>query len=467
MAKEMMRRPVVAPVSTRWEPAASERALGLGFYVTHGPGFVGRLKTRPEDFRVDEISANPRPAEGGAYTVMRVVSRNWEQHELSQRLASVLGLPPHAMSWAGTKDRRAIAERLVSYRGPLPAHPIDLPDVEILEAYTARDGLTLGHHFGNTFSIRIGVEPMGLEASERAARAIREELVRLGGFANLFGPQRFGEVRPVTHDVGRHLVHHDVAGAVHTYLCAIPDATDTVGVEARRAYADHGDANRALREFPPYFRFERQMLDHLARGQTPERALRALSRELRLLFVHAYQSLLFNRWLTGRVAVGLPLHDVVAGDFVLRVGRDGTVPGTEAVPVTGSNLEECRDTVGRGRARLAGPLVGFDTPRPVGVPGELLERLLAEEKISRSDFELPGTPELASAGVWRPVWVNLPPIGVVVEPQRPGATEPDPGLWLNFGLPKGCYATVLLREFLKTGATLADNGGEAASSTAY
>jgi tRNA pseudouridine13 synthase len=426
--------------------------MGLGFYVTTARGFAARIKARPEDFRVDEISASPRPAVDGDYTVLRVASRNWEQHELSQRLASALGLAPHALSWAGTKDRRAIAERLVSYRGVPPTHLPKLPDVEILEAYRARDGLSLGHHFGNTFSIRLGVDVETLPESVSSAQATRAELGQLNGFPNLFGPQRFGEVRPITHDVGRALVHQDVAGAVRTYLCAIPDGVDTMGVEARRSYASHGDANRALKEFPPHFRFERMLLDHLARGQPPERALRALARDLRLLFIHAYQSLLFNRWLTRREAAGLPLRNVVDGDFVLRVGRDGTVPGTDAVPVTASNLEECRDTVARGRARLAGPLVGFETPTTSGVPGEILDGVLREEGVQRSDFEVPGTPELASAGTWRPVWVDLPPIGMSSEAHREGSPEPDAGIWLNFSLPKGCYATVLLREFLKTGA---------------
>ncbi|MCI4328543.1 MAG: tRNA pseudouridine(13) synthase TruD, partial [Thermoplasmata archaeon] len=90
---------------------------------------------------------------------------------------------------------------------------------------------------------------------------------------------------PVTHDVGRWLVRGDVAAAVETYLTALPDGPTGPGADARRSYVEHHDAARALREFPPHFRFERQLLDHLARGNPPERALRALSRELRMLFV--------------------------------------------------------------------------------------------------------------------------------------------------------------------------------------
>ncbi|MCI4340732.1 MAG: tRNA pseudouridine(13) synthase TruD, partial [Thermoplasmata archaeon] len=407
---------------------------------------------RSEDFRVTEISAYPMPDPAGPFTVLRIASRNWEQHELAQRIAQRLGLPPHAVDWAGTKDRRAVAERLLSYRGA-PPERLDLPDVELIESYRARDGLILGHHYGNAFEIRVPSGELSLEALTTRYSDTRKEIIHLGGFPNLFGLQRFGEVRPVTHLVGRELVRGNVGTAVEIYLTALPDGPEATGAAARLSYAEHRDPLRALKEFPPHFRFERQLLDHLARGQTPERALRALSRELRLLFVHAYQSLLFNRWVSRRVAGGLSLREPEEGDLLLRLARDGTVPGTHPIPVSADNLPECLDLVRKERARLAGPLVGFESPRAVGRPGEILERLLAEEGIDRRGFEIPSAPDLASKGSQRPVLVPPPPISLRPEPAVVGEQRPrGPGLWLGFALPKGSYATVLLREFTKVGA---------------
>jgi len=436
-----------------WRPPDGERALGLELYATATPGGGGSLKERSEDFRVTEISAYPMPDPTGPYAILRVASRNWEQHELAQRIAQRLGLPPHAIDWAGTKDRRAVAERLLSYRGPVPDR-LDLPDVELLEAYPARTGLVLGHHYGNSFEIRVPAERVPLPELMGRFRATEEAVRTFGGVPNLFGLQRFGEVRPVTHLVGRELVRGDVAAAVETYLVALPDGPGAPGAAARQAYGEHNDAARALREFPPHFRFERQLLDHLARGQPPARALKALSRELRLLFVHAYQALLFNRWISRRVALGLSVTEPEEGDMLLRLARDGTVPGTNPIPVRADNLPESADLVRRGRARLAGPLVGFETPSPVGRPGEILAALLEEEHISERAFELPASPELASGGTWRPILVPPPPLGLRAEaPSADPAREP--GIWFRFALPKGSYATVLLREFTKTGAVAA------------
>ena len=427
-------------------PPEGERAMGLEFYVTSGPGVSGRIKGSADDFRVLEISSYPRPDPDGPFTVLRVTSRDWEQHELAAAIARRLRLAPHAVSWAGTKDRRAVAERLFSYRGPLPDGDLGLRGAELLEAYRARDGLVLGHHFGNAFDIRVDALAAPPSEAIRAYRSIEVEIRARGGFANFFGPQRFGEVRPITADVGRWVVRGDLERAVETYLVGRPEGgTPGVGDDARRSYAEHRDPARALREFPREYSFERTLLEHLARGHSAERAFRALSRELRLLFVHSFQSLLFNRWISRRHAAELPLGAPVVGDRILRVGRDGTYRSGDAVPVAADNLAECADLVRRGGASVAGPLVGFATPEDPGAPGALLDELLREEGVQRSDWKLPRAPEVASRGAWRPILLAAPPLGLESEAAA---------VRFRFALPKGAYATVFLREFLKSGAEL-------------
>lgn len=431
-----------------WRPPEAERAIGLEFYATRTPPVAGTIKAEAEDFLVREISSYPMPDPEGRFTVLKVRSRNWEQHELAARLGAWLGLPRNAIAWAGTKDRRAVADRLLSYRGVPPDRPIELPGVEVLEAYRARDGLSLGHHYGNSFSIRVTEltdRDGALGIFQETARELNDATV----IPNFFGPQRFGEVRPVTHLVGQALVAGDTAGAVEVYLAALPDASDPEGRAARLAYAGDHDADRALREFPRAYRFERQILERLARGASPEVALRGLARELRLLFVHAVQSWMFNRWISAREAAGLSFTVPVPGDTLLRLARDGTTPSRDPIPVEEGNLHECRETVRKGRARLAGPLVGYLTPNPGGPVGALLDQVLAETKVSPPGFRLPSFPELSSAGAWRPVTIATPPLGL-----RPDGD----GVGLSFALPKGSYATVVLRELLKPGATPVTNG---------
>jgi tRNA pseudouridine13 synthase len=422
---------------------ASERAIGLGFYLSTSAGVPGRLKATPEEFRVREVSSHPPPDPDGAYTVLRVESRGWEQHELADALGRRLGLPRRAIAWSGTKDRQAVAERLFSYRGAPPVGPIELPGVTVHDAYRARDRLVLGHHYANTFEVHVRdiAEPASALATYRT---IESELRAAGGFPNFFGAQRFGEVRPITHEVGRWIVRGDLARAVEVYLVDRPAVgTGGVGDDARAAYAEHRDPARALREFPHAYRFERSILERLARGDRPERALKALPYELRRLFVHAFQAYLFNRYLSARREADLPLDRPVAGDTVVRIGRDGTWRGQDVAPVEAENLPECQELVARARAFVAGPLVGRATVQPAGPAREIVDRILAEERVAPAAFGVPAAPELASEGTWRSLLVPLPPLGLEAD---------GSGVWFRFALPKGTYATVLLREFLKAGA---------------
>jgi len=417
--------------------------MGIGFFGSSASGVPARLKATPDAFRVTEISSYPLPDPEGEFSVLRVVSQDWEQHELSAAIARRLGLATSSLDWAGTKDRRAVAERLVSYRGALPREDLDLPRVRVVEAYRARDGLVLGHHYGNSFDLRLDELALPPERATEVFRAVEKELRAAGGFPNFFGPQRFGEVRPITHEVGRWVVRGDLARAVEVYLVDRPAGGKAgVGDAARAAYAEHHDAMRALREFPSEYRFERTLLEHLARGHPPERAFRGLSRDLRLLFVHAFQAYLFNLWMTRRAELGVPFDRPVEGDHILRLGRDGTVRSQEGIPAGADNLTECTDLVTRGRAQVAGPLVGYETPPGVGVPGEILEQLLREEGVDRAMFRLRAAPEVASKGAWRPVLVPLPPLFI--------APDGVDGVRFRFALPRGAYATVLLREFLKS-----------------
>jgi tRNA pseudouridine13 synthase len=428
----------------RWRPPAAERNIGLDFYATTSPGVAGRLKLAPEEFRVTEVSSYPLPDDAGLFVVLRIESRDWEQHELAAAVARRLRLQPHSVQWSGTKDRRAVAERLFSYRGVLPTNDLGLRNVTLLEAYRSRDGLVLGHHYGNVFDVKVGALDRSPSDAVAAFRSVETELRSGGGVPNFFGPQRFGEVRPITHEVGRWVVRGDLTRAVDVYLIDRPtDGTPGVGDEARQAYGEHRDAARALREFPREYRFERSLLEHLARGHPPERAFRALSRDLRTLFVHAFQALIFNRWLDARHLAGLSLETPEVGDRIVRVARDGTIRGPDSVPVSSDNLTECRELVARGRALVVGPLVGHETPSEAGVPGELLEKILHDQGVDRAMFRLPAAPEVASRGAWRPLLTPTPPLAISAE---------DDGVRFRFALPKGAYATVLLREFLKNGA---------------
>ncbi|MFB6105511.1 MAG: tRNA pseudouridine(13) synthase TruD [Halobacteriaceae archaeon] len=423
-----------------------ERRVGMEWYASDADGTGGRLRDRPEDFRVWEIEdfeVRPVDADPGAYphVVFRATLRGWDTNDFARALSSDLGVSRERVSWAGTKDKDAVTTQLFSVRGvdpgALPA-PGDA-DVEVLGR--AGRGLRFGDLAGNRFEVRV----RDAEAPENAD-AVTADLRTFGGgrvaVPNYFGHQRFGSRRPVTHAVGLAVVREDWRGAVRAYLGDPSEHEPPETRAARRAAEDafDGDGNWSdvAERFHGGLRFERSMCHALAAGESYRAALERVPSNLQRLFVNAAQSYVFNRVVSERMERGLPLAEPVAGDVVAFARTvDGlAVPDADRTQrVDADRLRTVRRHCERGRAFVTAPLVGTETTLGDGDPGDVERAVLDEVGLAPADFELPG--EFHSTGTRRAVLLRVDP-----------TVTRDP-LTLSFALPKGSYATVLCREYLK------------------
>ncbi|KUK04274.1 MAG: tRNA pseudouridine13 synthase [Methanosarcinales archaeon] len=421
----------------RESPHAAERACGMEVYGSDADGIGGVLKARCEDFVVRELY-EPRLSDEGRYLLVEVEKTDWDTHQLVREIARRLHISYRRIGFAGTKDKRARTIQLMSIYGVRweDVEPLRIRDVSLrFVGYSQRD-VGLGDLAGNAFVIRVrDVSVSGEECEERLS-LIHEQLQRLGGAPNFFGMQRFGTVRPITHEVGRLLVRGDVEGAVMCYIGMPfeqePEDTRTARERLWEAYRSGltADAVReALRSFPRHLRYERAMLDKLISG-TAEDAMRALPINLQRMFVHALQSYLFNRMLSERLRLGLSLREPQVGEWVL--------VGERAQRVDEGTLDMAARLVRHGRARVALPIVGYDTD--VEALPEYARRVLDDERIEPEMFSLPHLSELSPAGTLREVATSLPSRLCV----------DDEGVVLHLTLPKGCYATVVLREYTKS-----------------
>lgn len=67
-----------------------------------------RMRTTPEDFRVEEVLGFE--AQGnGEHVLVRVEKRGANTQWAAKALARMAGIPPRDVSFAGRKDRRAVA----------------------------------------------------------------------------------------------------------------------------------------------------------------------------------------------------------------------------------------------------------------------------------------------------------------------------------------------------------------------
>ncbi len=360
------------------------------------------IKQIPEDFVVREIFRKKEPGEGGKtedshYVWFTLKKTNWSLFRAVKMISRKLGVSVKRFGYAGTKDKRAVTYQKVSvWNVPMERlESVRIKDIELSGFEERRERINLGDLKGNRFEITV----RDIGKGKRKGMEKNLERIKREGMINFYGKQRFG-VRGNTHLVGKEIIRDRLKEAVWTYLT---HGRERERNEDARSFRENlekgGDFMAAIKECPGFLGTEKTLLQHLAREPNDYAgALRRIPKKLRRIFVHAYQSYLWNE--------------------IAKVTEEKTIP-----------------------------IIGFDTDLSKYESGKEMKRILGGEGIKPGDFRLKSMPELSAEGSERKR---------IVRPKKLewsfGEDEINEGklkCLLKFGIPPGSYATVLVDGVLK------------------
>ena len=351
------------------------------------------LKITPEDFIVEELPLY-EPSRAGEHTFFAIRKRNLSTLAAINRIARELQVPSRDIGYAGLKDKNAVTTQVLSVQGVPPEQvmKVEQPAIEVLWAKRHAHKLRVGHLRGNYFQITVR------DFAQDRLAIVKTIMKRLAteGVPNRFGVQRFGN-RNDSHLIGKALMKSDWETVVRYML-----ADDTPQA--------NGVARRMQRE--------------LVR-KSAEKAVMSIPHRLRKLFLSAYQAYLFNCVLEKRAP---HLGKLLDGDLAVKHSNGAPFLVTDA------SVEQHRaDTL---EISPSGPIFGYKMRLPANRVLTLETSLLADEGIRPEEFR-------------RVVGTRLPgarrPLRMPVTCHDVSAVD-DTSIRLNFTLPAGGYATVVLEE---------------------
>ena len=380
-----------------------------------------RLKVLPEDFRVREVLEFPQ-ARDGLYRIHRLQKEKLTTVEALTLVARDARVSREAIAHAGLKDRQAITEQWISVRG----REVDIRRANLRVTLVGRsaDPITSKMSSGNQFSIVLR------DLDPDAASTVRRNLPSLSktGFPNYFDDQRFGCLKHGQGFIMRQILRGDYEGALRQLLASPSEVAIAGDVKLKRIlqrlwgrWDDCAEVARGI-----YRTIFRHLLTH---HEDFRGALELVPLRLRLIHAFAFQSYIWNLALSRMVWGKLPASKRVALN-------------TRAGLLCGWRYMEQEDW--ERLVSMKTPLYGPEGSSGAAPFVRETEGVLQREGLRREDFLTHRVNGMVLREEPRPAVVvprELHVGGVARDEIHRGRAK----LALSFALPRGAYATMLIK----------------------
>ena len=148
------------------------------------------------------------------------------------------------------------------------------------------------------------------------------------------------------------------------------------------------------------------------------------------------------------------------------INEKGNIDGKNIVLVEKDTLKRIERNCNLGRLAITGPLPGFENIIATGKSGKLEKEVIKKENFNEKSWQIDKIPRLSSSGSRRAITSNYTNISIEVcskeveseqskkwdeGPKKGDRWNPEgSALKFKFSLPPGSYASILLREIMRS-----------------
>ena len=400
-----------------------------------------KLKRLPEDFRVEELPL-VRGGDRGRFAFYRLWKRGIGTLEALDGVRRRWNVPSSHVHYGGLKDRHAeTVQYLTILEGP--NRSIREPNLELEHLGFLPHPYGPPYFRGNRFHLVL--RDLSDEAAERAARGV--ESIDRDGLPNYFDDQRFGSVGFAGGFIAEAWLKGDHETALKLAIVE-PTASDRPETREEKAILAEcwGEWAEAKNRLPRSH--ARSLVTYLADHPTDFRgAFARVRRDLRSIYFSAYQSFLWNLALGRLIEAKTRPDQRVAVDF-----KVATLPIHHDLDP--SQADELR--------RWTLPLPASRTPlAESGEARDIVLAVVAERGLTWNELRVKHLKDVFFSKGERPVVFYPTSTTCAIE-----ADELYPRrrkVLLGFDLPKGCYATLVVKRCTKLAdpaVILEDDGGD-------
>ncbi|MFT5049608.1 MAG: tRNA pseudouridine13 synthase [Chlamydiales bacterium] len=384
-----------------------------------------KLKQKPGDFRVREVLRDDFVVQRGPNRVYLVKKRKLTSLEAASALASMTGVRPGDVSMAGLKDRQGITEQMMTVPRGKPIM-YRRPELSIESIGSSAQPISSNDALGNQFDIIVRkLGPLDVRHVRAALPIVREH-----GLPNYFDEQRFGNLRHGQGWIALELAQGRVEDGLKRLLTALSqfdnEEMKTFKTGLYRNWGKWGNC----RDIAGRFGAHHSVFEHLKRNDGDfAGAFGFISSRIRLIHLFAYQSHVWNRALAKVVEGNLDRNDTIGiasaeGRLIFpKQAFSGPAAWGGMLPLPGPGLEGVTHADQRA----------------------LFTEVLRPDKLEPEGFRIDGVPGFALKAEDRSMMVVPRDLRIR---SKHSDSDGEGAIELSFGLPRGSYATLVVRRLI-------------------